>query len=241
MSHTWEAVARPGPATDGRVVPERYVGSMGDGGDTADDGYLRQVYDLDGPLEVREYYDAWASSYDDELVANGYASPARVAAALATLSTDRSAPVLDYGCGTGMSGDALVGAGFSVVDGADPSAEMLRVADAKGIYRSLVRLDLHAPRPPFADGRYPVVAAIGLIGPGAAPLGLFDQLLGLVAPGGLFGLSLNDHALADPAYPAKVQHHASVGTAEVVFEEHGPHLPGLGVGSTVYVLRRRAA
>ena len=212
-----------------------------DGDDTGSDGrdgYLRQVYEIDEPAEVRDYYDAWANSYDAELIANGYASPARVAAALATSATDLAAPVLDYGCGTGMSGEALIAAGFSVLDGADPSAEMLRVAEAKGVYRSLVQLDLDADGPPFESGTYAVVAAIGLIGPGAAPLELFDQLLDLVGDGGLFGVSFNEHALNDPAYAAKLEQQRADGMAEVVFEELGPHLPGLGIRSTVYVLRR---
>jgi predicted TPR repeat methyltransferase len=196
------------------------------------------VYGIDDPREICDYYDSWADTYDAELIENGYASPRRVAAALAAHDPDLTAPVLDYGCGTGMSGDALRAAGFSVVDGADPSPEMLRVAEAKEIYRSLVQLDLDVVEPPFARGSYATVAAIGLIGPGAAPLALFDQLLDLVQVGGLFGLSLNDHALADPAYPAKIREHTSAGAAEVVFEEHGPHLPGLGVESTVFVLRR---
>ena len=141
--------------------------------DDADEGFLRRVYGIDDPLEVRDYYDSWAISYDAELTENGYASPARVANALAGLSTDLRAPVLDYGCGTGLSGEALLAAGFSVVDGADPSGEMLRAAEAKDIYRSLVHLDLDAAGPPFSSGQYAVVAAIGLIGPGAAPLELF--------------------------------------------------------------------
>ena len=208
--------------------------------DGADEGLLRRVYEIDDPLEVRDYYDCWAISYDAELTENGYAAPTRVAGALAGLSTDLRAPVLDYGCGTGLSGEALLAAGFSVLDGADPSGEMLRAAEAKDIYRSLVHLDLDATGPPFSSGRYAVVTAIGLIGPGAAPVELFDQLLDLVTPGGLFGVSFNDHALTDPAYPAKVSQHSATRTATVVFEEHGPHLPGLGVESTVYVLRRSA-
>ncbi len=214
---------------------------MSDVSNDADDGYLRRVYDIEEPAEVRDYYDAWAASYDAELIENGYASPARVAAAVAEFAADLSDPVLDYGCGTGLSGEALLAAGFAVIDGADPSREMLRIAQAKGIYRSLVRLDLDMPGPPYEDGAYAVVTAIGLIGPGAAPLGVFDQLLKLVAPGGLFGLSFNDHAMEDPAYPAKVRDHVDRGTASVVFDERGPHLPGLGVQSTVYVLRRSPA
>lgn len=207
----------------------------------ADEGYLRKVYDIADPLEVRDYYDTWAASYDAELRANGYVTPERIAAALASIAADTTVPVLDYGCGTGLSGEALVAAGFTTVDGADPSREMLRVAAGKGVYRELVHLDLDAARPPFDDGSFAIVTAIGLIGPGAAPLSLFDQLLALVAPGGLFGLSFNAHALEDPAFPAKIRDHVDAGTVTVEFSERGHHLPGIGTESVVYVLRRTAA
>ncbi len=204
----------------------------------SDDGQLRRVYEIDDPAEIRDYYDEWAAGYDAELIANGYASPQRVAEALASLVSDRSAPVLDYGCGTGLSGAALVAAGFEVVDGADPAAEMLSSARSKEVYRNLVQLDLDASAPPFDEAGYAAVAAVGLIGPGAGPLSLFDQLMTLVAPNGLFGFSFNDHAMEDPAYPAKIAEHVSGGRAEIAFEEWGPHLPGLDVSATVFVLRR---
>ncbi len=217
--------------------------TSGDDHDVGDDeaGYLRRVYDLEAPSEVRDYYDEWAATYDAELISNGYASPARVAAALATWAGDRSQPLLDYGCGTGLSGEALAAAGFTVIDGADPSDRMLAAAEAKGVYRTLVHLDLDAPRPPFPSGSYAIVTAIGVIGPGAAPLDLFDPLVDLIEPGGLFGLSLNDHALEDPRFPAKIGEHVDGRRLTIEFEERGPHLPGLGVQSTVYVLRRAGA
>lgn len=205
----------------------------------SDQGKLRRVYNIDDPAEIRDYYDGWAESYDAELKTNGYASPARVAEALASSAADLTAPVLDYGCGTGMSGEALLAAGFTVVDGADPAQQMLAVAEAKGIYRSLIQLDLDSPVSPFDAGSYTAVTAVGLIGPGAAPLQLFDQLVHLVAPGGLFGFSFNDHAMDDPAYPDKVTEHVGTGGWSVVVEERGPHLPGLDVCSTVFVLQRK--
>ncbi len=201
-------------------------------------GQLRRVYEIDDPAEIRDYYDDWAASYDAELRVNGYASPARVAEALAASAADLDAPVLDYGCGTGMSGEALKAAGFTVVDGADPAQQMLAVAKGKGVYRSLIHLDLEAAAPPFDTGSYAAVTAVGLIGPGAAPLALFDQLAQLVAADGLFGFSFNDHAMDDPAYPAKINEHVGTGNWNVVVEERGPHLPGLNVCSTVFVLRR---
>lgn len=204
------------------------------------DGWLRRVYGIEDPHEIREYYDAWATSYDAELIDSGYASPARVAAALAEFASDLSLPMLDYGCGTGLSGEALRAAGFTVVDGADPAAEMLRAADSKGVYRELTLLDLDVPGTPFESQSYAGVAAIGLIGPGAGPIELFDELLDVVAPGGLFGVSLNDHAMSQPEYPAKVDQHVTSGAFRAVFEERGPHLPGLDVQSTVFVLQRAA-
>jgi len=207
-------------------------------GDASDDGQLRKVYEIEDPSEIRDYYNDWAQNYDAELTANGYASPRRVAAALADLAPDLSSPVLDYGCGTGLSGEAMRAAGFSTVDGADPAGEMLAAAESKGVYRRCVHLDLEADEAPFGAGEYAVAAAVGLIGPGAGPLELFDEIMGYVAAGGLFGVSFNDHALADPAYPAKLQEWTESGRATMVFDERGPHLPGLDVQATVYVLRK---
>lgn len=212
-----------------------------DATDSPDDGYLRKVYDVADPVEVRDYYDNWAETYDAELTANGYSSPLHVAQAIAGLAGDLDAPILDYGCGTGLSGEALRNAGFTTIDGADPSPEMLRVAERKDVYRTLALLDLDADRPPFENGSYAAVTAVGLIGPGAGPLSLFDHLLDLVAPGGLFGFTFNDHALDDPAYPATVRRHVDDGAATIAYEERLHHLPGLDVMATVYVLRRSTA
>lgn len=204
------------------------------------DGKLRRVYALDGPVEVRDYYDEWASSYDSELEANGYRTPQRVAQALAELIDDSATPVLDYGCGTGLSGVALAAAGFTTIDGADPSTGMIALARDKGVYRHLTLLDLEAPDPPFEAGSYPVVTAVGVIGPGAAPRELFDQLLDVVAPGGLFAVTFNDYALEDPAYPAMIDAAVHDGTVSIEVAERGRHLPGVDVQSTVYVFRRSA-
>ena len=56
--------------------------------------------------------------------------------------TDRSSPVLDIGCGTGLVADHLVGESFANVVGLDFSPEMLAEADQKDIYRFLIEADL---------------------------------------------------------------------------------------------------
>lgn len=195
-------------------------------------GYLQKVYDLDGAEAVTAYYDAWAEGYDAELAANGYATPARCAAALATTGLARTAPILDMGCGTGLSGAALAAEGFTIIDGLDPSEGMLARAAARGVYRDLSSADsADIPR-----GRYSAIAAAGVIGPGAAEPWLFDRCLSLLAPGGLFCFSFNDHAMTLPVYTGKLAAALSDGRAAERSRVHGPHIPKLGVGAWVIVL-----
>ena len=98
--------------------------------------FLDKAYGLETPEATLEHYDQWAASYDAEIAENGYATPGRIAQALAQYQSDMSEPVLDFGCGTGLSGMALTRAGFTTLDGIDLSAEMLEQAAARGIYRA---------------------------------------------------------------------------------------------------------
>ena len=147
--------------------------------------------------------------------------------------------MLDLGCGTGLSGVALRAAGFTAIDGADPSEKMLEAARAReGVYGALHLIDPDAPLP-FAAGTYAHVVAAGVINPGHAPPETLDQALAILPAGGCLVFSLNDHALAEPEFPAAVERIAAAGVADVVFRKHGPHLPGIGLEATVHVLRKR--
>ena len=106
-----------------------------------DKKFLSEVYDLATPAETRALYDDWSASYDAEITENGYATPRRIAEALAQFA-DPSAPILDFGCGTGLSGLALKAAGFQTIDGADLSADMLKGA-AGGFRSSFGRMADH--------------------------------------------------------------------------------------------------
>jgi len=199
--------------------------------------FLDKAYALETPEDTRALYDRWADSYDDEIAANGYATPGRVARALAAQVGDLTAPVLDYGCGTGLSGEALRASGFTVIDGMDPSGGMLDGAREKGVYRTLTLLDLEdsAPVPPDTYG---AIVAAGVIGVGAAPAETLDLLLTALPPGGLLAFSFNDHALADPQFEGRLAPWIERGDARLLTREHGPHLPGAGIGAMVYVVAR---
>ncbi|MEO0912607.1 MAG: class I SAM-dependent methyltransferase [Pseudomonadota bacterium] len=199
--------------------------------------YLDAVYDLDGADETKAFYDDWSASYDSEVRENGYATPARAAKALAGFVDDKGAPLLDVGCGTGISGAALHKAGFTALDGTDFSAEMLAQARAKDLYRNLYQTDLNDPFP-FEPGQYANIAAIGVLNPGHAPAETLDSILALLPTGGRLVFSLNDHALADHSYEGRLRDNIDSGWAELEFKEYGDHLPKIDLKSTVYVLRK---
>ncbi len=200
--------------------------------------FLNDVYDLKTVAQTQALYDNWSSSYDDEVGENGYITPTGIAVALAKLLPDRNAPILDFGCGTGISGAALSAAGFSTIDGCDMSAGMLAVAQNKHKYRQLWRADPDLPLP-VKPGDYAAITAVGVISIGAAPPETMDMLIGALAPGALLAFSFNDHTLEDPRFEAQVQKYLDQRVCTQILREKGEHLPGIGLRSVIYVLKRQ--
>lgn len=201
------------------------------------DKFLDKVYDARGSEATRDLYDAWAASYEAEIGDHGYATPGRCATALAKFMPDKSRPILDFGCGTGLSGLSLKLAGFAVIDGLDLSRRMLEQARSKQVYRNL---DTIAPGASLAHrpGEYAAIAAVGVIGAGAAPISTFDLLMRGLGAGGKLVFSLNDHALADKSNEARLSEWVDCGEARLLFREHGPHLPGINLKANVYVVEK---
>ena len=196
--------------------------------------YFDKVYQASTDTETRALYDAWAETYEQAVQDEGYATPGRCAEALYASMGNANAPVLDFGCGTGLSGLALRLAGFSVIDGVDLSEGMLQHAQEKGVYRNLT---LIGPGDAVPRG-YAGIAAIGVIGAGAAPLAALERIFDALDPGAKSVFSFNDHTLKDLAFEALVDARISDGTIRQLFREHGPHLPGKNMKSTVYVIEK---
>ena len=203
-----------------------------------DKGFLDSAYAVEDAEATRSLYKDWAATYEAEVCANGYVTPARCADALANLVTDRQAPLLDLGCGTGLSGEAFRAAGFDTIDGTDFSAEMLAHARGKpDLYRKLILGDLHNPLP-GAAGDYAHIAAVGVFSPSHAAAEMIDQVIALLPHGGCFVFSLNDHALQDPSYHERVDVLTDAAVTKVAFREYGDHLPARGIMAEVCVLRK---
>jgi len=194
--------------------------------------FLDKVYAAPDLKGTKTLYDEWSASYDAEVGEFGYVTPARCAAALAAYAPDKSVPVLDFGCGTGLAGEALRDAGFEAIDGVDLSAKMLAQAKAKDIYRKLTQITADTP----LGKDYRLISAVGVIGSGAAPISVLDILLRALPVGGKLVFSFNDHALADPVNTGRLNEWLDCGAARLLFKEHGAHLPGKNMKSTVYVI-----
>lgn len=189
--------------------------------------------------ETLHLYADWADSYEDDVTSYGYVTPERVAEILAAHVVDKTAPVLDFGCGTGLSGVALSKAGFTTIDGTDISDEMRAQAHGKGVYRD-VFAGVVGEVPDTLAGTYASVVAVGVVSLGAAPPEMLSPLLDLLAPGGHLAFSYNDATLLDADYMNALAAVQATGKARMLAAAYGPHLPQKdgARGSVVYCLQR---
>ncbi len=155
---------------------------------------------------AEDVYDRWAGSYDHDLVHNyGYNSPELVAGALAEMTEDASAAIVDHACGTGLSGVALRAAGFSTIDGVDVSAGMLEGAAAKGVYRHLVQADLTSADVTLPEAPYAAMTLVGALAPGHLEPEDLPALMQSVSLGAPVVVSFNAAYDVDNDYLGRVQ------------------------------------
>jgi len=175
--------------------------------DPQDAPSLDAAYALDGPDDNRRLYRDWADSYDAEFAdAMSYALPRAVAQVYAQMGG--GGPVLDVGAGTGLLAEALLPLADLEIDALDLSAEMLAVADGKGVYRRLIQADLTqkltASVNQFA-GHYAGVVSSGTFTHGHVGPDALDKLLPLAQPGGLCVLSVNAEHFEARGFAEKFQ------------------------------------
>ncbi len=159
----------------------------------SDENFFEIAYSLKDTEDTRAMYDRWAEVYDRDLQDGEYQQPARCAAALEAQLSDKSATILDVGCGTGLSGMALKNCGYSNIDGCDLSQGMLDKSELLGIYGRLFTCDLNLPPLDVDTESYNAVTAVGVFSFGHIMPDAVDELLRVVKPGGIIIIGLNDH------------------------------------------------
>ncbi len=157
---------------------------------------LERAYAAKGPEANRELYASWANTYESGfIVDSGYVYHQEVVKVFSDGFTQRSQPVLDVGCGTGVVGGELAKLGVSVIDGIDISPEMLAEAAAKTsngspVYRQLIEADLTG-QTELAESAY-----AGIVSSGAFTHGIFGpetilKLIRAASPGARLALGIN--------------------------------------------------
>lgn len=120
---------------------------------------------------------------DRETAQMGYGLPFLIAAWVARYVPRGAEPLLDAGCGSGLSGPFLKALGYDDVDGVDEAAEPLALARERGVYRRLEQTRLDGPLP-WPDRHFAAFLATGIfVAPDARAAGL-DELVRVTKKGG---------------------------------------------------------
>ncbi len=167
--------------------------------------WLERVYSAGGErATLDELYDEWAQDYDRQLWASGNPYIAIATGFVGRHLPDFDARILDAGCGTGNMAQVLHQMGYRHLEGLDPSAGMLAVAEKKGVYRALHRLYLSA-EVKLPDSSYDAVVAAGVLTHGHAPPESIDGMLRLARPGGVLVFSLSQIAYDEQGFAEKME------------------------------------
>jgi len=165
------------------------------------DARLSRVYD--NPGDKQDLFDAWAPTYDNDLVNEmGYVADAEACRRLEVLVPDKQARILDAGCGTGLVGRRLQRAGYSEIHGSDYSQKMLDEAGASGAYRSLQQHDL--TQPVETDELFDAAITVGVF---AFSVPSAEHLVNITCglkPEGIALVTVNGKAWRDVDWPAKL-------------------------------------
>lgn len=204
------------------------------------DALLARAYALGSADEALELYRDWATTYDATMLDGlGYESPRRVAALLADHVPDRSALVLDVGCGTGLAGVALAAHGFGRLEGIDLSAEMLEVASTRRLFDRLVVADLLEPLP-FETGRFDAAICSGTFTHAHVGAGCIDEILRVIRPGGVFACTIHRDVYEPAGFAEAFRRLEDTGVIEVIARELGGYYTTSSDPEGHYcVLRRR--
>ena len=132
--------------------------------------------------EVADYYDSWATKYDEDLREWDYKAPNYAAELLRQYASQNHA-ILDAGCGTGLTGKALKRAGFDDITGIDLSSTSLNIAEQLNIYKSLLVHDIQRPLP-FTENSFDALICIGVLTYIENTRSLFKEFCRVVRTGG---------------------------------------------------------
>lgn len=160
------------------------------------------TYLLTTSAEQRTYYNATATTYDEEFAkATRYDYPARVAHVFMAVAGAADTLIVDIGCGTGLLGQALARLRSDVIiDGLDLSTGMLALARATGAYRRVREADLQVGVPDLR-ATYGAIVSSGTFTLGHLGLEALEPVIDLGRPSALFVLGVNRRHFQTQDFP----------------------------------------
>jgi predicted TPR repeat methyltransferase len=162
---------------------------------------LDSVYSAADPAALARAYADWAATYDGETAALGYLLPFLIAAWVARYVQPGAGPLLDAGCGTGLTGPQLKALGYRSLAGLDLSPEMLKVAAGRDSYDDL-RQGTIGGRLPWPDGRVRAFFSTGVFTMGHAPAAGLSDLVRVTRSGGHAIFTVRDRILESGGFRA---------------------------------------
>lgn len=162
--------------------------------------HLSRVFGAKDLADIDDAYHEWASSYDRDLAAAGYAY-LQLLPALVARHVRPDEPLLDAGVGTGRLGVFLRLLGYRDITGVDHSADMIGVARTTEAYRRLYRMDLGQPLDLPTD-HFAATVTAGTFTTGHAPPRGLRELDRVTRPGGRLVIALNETARTHDGFGA---------------------------------------
>ena len=201
-------------------------------------GFVAKLTAMRAGDDAHEVYEAWAPTYEADLVGGyGYTAHRIAAAAMAAACPDRAAEVLDIGCGTGLVAVELAATGFSTIDGFDASPQMLAEARAKGVYRDLLEGDVRDPAA-IEPARYAAVIAVGVFGAGHLGPEDLDRFARPVRDGGPIVLYASALRWVEDDYPSHLRRLEEAGVWTVERTEETNYMDRIERPGWLVVARR---
>lgn len=162
---------------------------------------LESVYTARDPKELANAYAAWAATYDAETASLGYLLPFLIVAWIARYVPSGEGPLLDAGCGTGLSGPSLRTLGYDDIAGLDLSSDMLRIAGSRGAYGELKEAALGGALP-WPDGHFRAFFSTGVFTIGHAPASGLHELVRITRKGGHAIFTVRDQVFENGGFQA---------------------------------------
>ncbi len=200
------------------------------------DALLSRAYELENDEDTKALYQDWAQTYDKTMVDGlGYLTPSKTASLLATHLSNKDASILDIGAGTGLAGQELFKHGFRNLSALDYSAEMLRVAGERDIYKGLIEADLNSELK-LASSSYDGMICTGTFTHAHVGADCLDELWRILKSGGLFACTVHNDIMVENGFDDKLAQFKQENIIEILHWEQGIYFDTSETPNGIYMV-----